>query len=690
MLAAGSLIVGGAYGALAATPSATSTVAGPEAWYTQAYENFDTGGYLTPQQSDVLGPQHAPFGSGSHQIRIGESSAQTELYRTNNYDDVSLTQISRLEYSTFARPTSGSADRQPTELRLSIDSDGSDLDESADTSLFFFPANNGPVVNGVWQHWNAGAGLWNEGGDSGPAGAVTLATYLGAHPYAELRNNRFDADHDGGAVALVTGGALGGSTDPQTNGDYYVDRVIVGENNVDVLYDFGLNTETQAGINKVVVSPGHLEGWAHQAYNDTAYLTPTQQFVTGPGTPPSGVGSLKFTLSDSGGADRVELFRTPQYDNTLLRDYRTLEFHTFQRPTAPNTIPQQPVYMRLSLDTNGDSVRDDTLFFFPANNGTVQQGVWQKWDADSGVWNVNSDTGPAGAISLEDYLVAHPDAKIDVNADSSPEGASQPKGGVAFLVGGGGAGQMDGEYFLDDITISKVDNATARAVSGTRFDLEPTQPPTGGGTGGVPTPTAPSIRIGDDWVSEGNHGARLRFPVTLSRATDRDITVAFRTVDGTALAGKDYRAKSGTVTVPKGSTSAFVDVTVISDKVRERKEQMTVVLGTPTYGTVTDASATGTIGNDDTRVTLGLKQATKHRVRAHVATHPAASGAPVKIFRITKSGSTLILSADLNDFGRLTKVLAHKYDSGATVKLVAVVRTVHGKYKSHKQIIVID
>ena len=48
--------------------------------------------------------------------------------------------MTRLEYSTLARPASGTADRQPTYLRLSVDNDD---DGDTDDSLFFFPANNG-------------------------------------------------------------------------------------------------------------------------------------------------------------------------------------------------------------------------------------------------------------------------------------------------------------------------------------------------------------------------------------------------------------------------------------------------------------------------------------------------------------------------------------------------------------------
>ena len=87
----------------------------------------------------------------------------------------------------------------------------------------------------------------------------------------------------------------------------------------------------------------------------------------------------------------------------------------------------------------------------------MQQSAWQTWDAGDGVWSVNGDTGPAAASRSSDYVVAHPDAKIVENGDSTAP--DQPRGGVAFIVGGGGGHQMNGEYFLDDIKIGKVDAA---------------------------------------------------------------------------------------------------------------------------------------------------------------------------------------------------------------------------------------
>lgn len=670
MLAAGSLILGsvGVAGAFAADPQATSTVVGSSAWYTQAYDNFPTGGYLTPHQADVTGPQRAPYGTSSHELIVGESSAQTELYRTNAYDGATVASLTRLEYSELARPSvAGASDRQAAYLRLSVDTNN---DGTTDDSLYFYPANNGTVVNGEWQTWDVTAGKIDVGGDHG--GETTLAAYAAepGHENAKLVNDPYDSIHSAGAISLIAGGALAGGTDPQINGEYFVDRVIVGENNQDTLYDFGGGTVVNGGATDLTVDPTHDQGWKHQAYDNAVYFASNQALVDGPGVPPLGGGSLRFTLDSAENPDRVELLRTTQYDDTLVRDLRTMTYSTYTQAKAGNATPQQPVYLRLSVDNDGDGSMDNTLFFYPANNGTVAQGTWQSWDAGNGLWNVDSDTGVGGAVTLENYLVAHPDATIVENADTTPIGAGQPTGGVAFMVGGGGASQMNASYFLDNLTIGKVDAATGHTLTSKRFNLEP---------------TAPTVSLGDASVAEGNSGATLTFPVTLSRAFARAVTVHYATSDGAAKAGSDYRATSGTVTIPAGSTSAAVSVTVLSDKVREATETMHVSLSSPVNATISDGSAVGTITDDDTQVGLALGRAKHHRVRAVVSTLPDAAGAPVKVYRVLKSGAVRqVLATNLDAAGHLSVRLAHHYRPGTRVTMVATVQTANGLYRSQQ------
>ena len=192
-----------------------------------------------------------------------------------------------------------------------------------------------------------------------------------------------------------------------------------------------------------------------------------------------------------------------------------------------NATPQQPVYVRLNLDDDGDGQRDTSLFYYPGNNGVVQQGTWQTVDSRPTASGASTATrARRKSVTLDDYLVAHPDATIVNNADGAPLG-----GGVAFLVGGGGtADQMNGEYFLDDVNIGKVDAATGHTKSSDEFDLEP---------------TSPAVSVGDASVLEGNDGAKLKFPVTLDSPAGKDVTVTYQTSDGTAKAGKDYRTTKG-------------------------------------------------------------------------------------------------------------------------------------------------
>jgi len=671
MLAVGGILLTGlgVAGAFAAEPQTDSVITGHAAWYTQAYDSFPNGGYLTPRQDDVTGPQRAPFGTSSHRITIGESSAQTELYRTDAYDGVKVSDLSRLEYSELARPTT-SGDRQPVYLRLTVDNNG---DGDADASLFFFPANNpgqNTIANNVWQNWDVANGTIDVDSDNG--GTTTLAAYAAAHTDATLVNDKFDVNHDAGSLSLIAGGALGGDTDPQTNGEYFVDRVIVGNSGQDTLYDLGGGTEANGGTTDLTVDPSHDQGWKAQAFDNVDYLTPNQTFVDGPAVPPLGGGSLKFSLTTAENPDRVELFRSTRYDGTLLRDVRNISYSTYQVANAGNATPQQPAYLRFSLDLDGNGTRDETLFFYPANNGTVQQGTWQTWNAGSGVWGVDGDPGPAASVTIDQYLVAHPDATIVANGDAGAP--AQPKGGTAFLVGQGGAGQIDGKYYVDNITIGTADAASGHTVTSKRFDLEP---------------TAPTLSVGDARKTEGNVGPTMTFPVTLSRSFARDVTVDYATSDGTAQAPGDYTAKSGTLTIPAGSTTGSITVKLHSDMVYEANETLQVTLSSPSYATIADGVGVGTIVNDDTSVVLRLTQAADRRIQVTVNTWPVRAGSPAHVYRSTHGQWQLVFTRDLGSTGRVSAVLGTRYQKGDRVSMYADVALANGKYVSKRMTITI-
>ena len=109
---------------------------------------------------------------------------------------------------------------------------------------------------------------------------------------------------------------------------------------------------------------------------------------------------------------------------------------------------------------------------------------------------------------------------------------------------------------------------------------------------------APSLSVMDATVAEAV-SATLDFTVKLTPTLPDTVTVDYATSDGTATAGSDYTAASGTLTFTAGQTSKTVAVTVLDDLHDEGSETLTHTLSNASGAPVSDATATGTITNRD-------------------------------------------------------------------------------------------
>ncbi|MEE4163910.1 MAG: PQQ-dependent sugar dehydrogenase [Woeseiaceae bacterium] len=127
-----------------------------------------------------------------------------------------------------------------------------------------------------------------------------------------------------------------------------------------------------------------------------------------------------------------------------------------------------------------------------------------------------------------------------------------------------------------------------------------------------PTPVEATLSIADARIAEGDSGTTvLSFTVTASAssatgATVEAATVEYATSADTATEGVDYEAASGTLNIPGGTTSVTIDITIIGDTDIEPDETFTVTLSAPTSATITTATATGTILDDDATAVVGL------------------------------------------------------------------------------------
>lgn len=176
-------------------------------------------------------------------------------------------------------------------------------------------------------------------------------------------------------------------------------------------------------------------------------------FRSGPGTPPSGVGSFEFTTPTS--ADKATLFN---YDHvgTALADIDKIGYATYRTTGSA----QQVAAINIQVDVNGAAPGGfTTLVFEPVyntNQGVVQDGVWQTWDAYSGGQAIWWSSNPIPGAPNRDTFVSW-DTIVALNPD-------------AVIVGGFGVNQGSGNPGL----ISAVDVLTLGSDGDcVTYDFEP-------------------------------------------------------------------------------------------------------------------------------------------------------------------------------------------------------------------------
>lgn len=109
-----------------------------------------------------------------------------------------------------------------------------------------------------------------------------------------------------------------------------------------------------------------------------------------------------------------------------------------------------------------------------------------------------------------------------------------------------------------------------------------------------------SISIADKSVQEGNRGSKLMtFVVTLSKKSNKIISVHYATQDSTATAGSDYISQSGTLVFAPRTKKRTLSILITGDKTIEPNEVLKLNLTSPVNATIANATAVGTITNDD-------------------------------------------------------------------------------------------
>jgi uncharacterized protein len=197
--------------------------------------------------------------------------------------------------------------------------------------------------------------------------------------------------------------------------------------------------------------------------------------------------------------------------------------------------------------------------------------------------------------------------------------------------------------------------------------------------------TPGTLAIGNVTLAEGNAGTTaFTFTVTRSGGSSGTVTVDYATSLGAASAtnadGADLAVASGTLTFLDGETSKTITVQVNGDTAFESDEAFSVVLSNATGGgSITTATGTGTITNDDAAIpgTLAI---------GNVTLAEGNAGTTAFTFTVTRSGgsdgtvtvdyATTLGTADAGDLTAAGGTLT--FLNGETTKTITVL--VNGDY----------
>lgn len=355
--------------------------------------------------------------------------------------------------------------------------------------------------------------------------------------------------------------------------------------------------------------------------------------------------SFTVTLSAPAGREVAVDYATADGSATAGTDYTAT--------SGTLTFPAGTTSAAIDVPALGDFINEGnetfTVSLSSPSNATLgtTTGTGTIVDDDTGpmlsIADATVTEGEAGTVTLTFPVTLAPTSGSTVTVDYTTTDGSAvagtdytaTSGTLTFLPGASSANISvdvagDTVYEGDETFTVNLSNATNAKISlanatGTITENDP----------------APSLSVADASVTEGNSGSTLAtFTVTLTGATAVDASASWATVAGTATAGADFQAETGSVLIPAGQTSAVVKVTIVGDTVDEPDETFSVTLSSPGNASIADGMATGTILDDDkTPTTLTLKVATTKTLKARGLLEPAVAGLKVTVTLYRKSAT---------------------------------------------------
>ncbi|WP_376691838.1 choice-of-anchor D domain-containing protein [Wenzhouxiangella sp. EGI_FJ10409] len=260
---------------------------------------------------------------------------------------------------------------------------------------------------------------------------------------------------------------------------------------------------------EVVVQPGSLSGW-------TVAVSPPDSgasfdFVSGPGVPPQGSGSLGAEISNSG--TRVVLMRSSApYSGQTVSGLNALSITTYNDEAGGSSVADG-WYVDLYIDSENNGIPDCRLHqAAPQPSGDT----WATYDLLDGTWtgfnNIEGEPGCEGfSGTLSDFAAASPNALFLAFPD-----ASEPV--VRVSVGNADTDYVGYRGNLDSVTISHSD------LENLVWDFEPLYR-VGGTVSGLSSGSEVELALNGSQLLAVDSPGAFEFPDGFLMDSDYEVTV---------------------------------------------------------------------------------------------------------------------------------------------------------------------
>lgn len=331
-------------------------------------------------------------------------------------------------------------------------------------------------------------------------------------------------------------------------------------------------------------------------------------------TEPDGMGAIVLQASAPGSGNSLT--------NDLIVSYTVtsgsaIEGTDFSLSSGTVTIPsgsnEAPLWFSVTNDLDVEGAEGFTVEITSVSYGTIATGTASV--------SITDDDVPI-EVQVQSGSASEADGTGTVNFQASSPESSDPLNTdliVTYTVTSGSATEGV-DFFLSggSMTIPAGSNEASVPFSitndtdtegGESFTVEITSVSYGTIANGTATVSITDddvvieVQVQSGSASEGQEeDGTVTFHASAPGSSDpltTDLTVTYTVISGTATEGEDFSMSGGSVTIPAGSNEASVSFSVTDDTDIEGGESFTVEITSVSYGTITSATATVGIADND-------------------------------------------------------------------------------------------